>query len=38
VRIASARWPYDGWKAKHNKEVSDEKKAAYKIEHAKHGF
>jgi uncharacterized protein len=30
--------PYDGWKAKHNKEVSDEKKAAYKIEHAKHGF
>jgi hypothetical protein len=30
--------PYDAWKAKHNKETSEGKKAAYEIERAKHGF
>ncbi len=30
--------PYDEWKAKHSREASEEKKAAYEIERAKHGF
>ena len=30
--------PYDAWKAKHNREASDEQKAAYAVEKVKHGF
>jgi hypothetical protein len=30
--------PYGEWKAKHNREASEEKKAAYEVERAKHGF
>ena len=30
--------PYDAWKAKHNREASDEQKAAYTVEKVKHGF
>ncbi len=30
--------PYDEWKAKHNRETSEEQKTAYAVEKAKHGF
>lgn len=30
--------PYDTWKAKYNREASEEQKAAYEVQRAKHGF